>query len=122
MEILRRTLKAYVISIVVFVALTFILAAIISFTGFKEEWTFGALIFIMSLTSFLTGLLEGGIVGKRGLLVGTAAGGLLVFIILIAAGGIFADSFGSESFSVFYIIPVITGAVGGVAGTNFAKV
>lgn len=37
MEKLRKSLKAYVIALVLFVALTFALAALVNFTGFRED-------------------------------------------------------------------------------------
>lgn len=121
MEIIRRTLKAYIISICLFLALTFLLAAIINFTGFRENWTFAGLITIMSIVSLITGAMEGNIIGKKGLFVGMAAAALLIVIILLAVGGVFAGVFGLESFSPFYIVPVIAGAIGGVLGANLNK-
>ena len=37
MEKLRKSLKAYVIALVLFVALTFALAALVNFTGFRKK-------------------------------------------------------------------------------------
>ncbi len=59
MEKLRKSLKAYVIALVLFVALTFALAALVNFTGFRETWTFGALLVIMSVSSLVLGMMEG---------------------------------------------------------------
>lgn len=121
MEIMRRTIKAYIISLTLFIGLTFLLAAIIKFTGFKEEWTFAGLVFILSVISMITGIMEGHIVGKKGLLVGTVAAVLLILIILLAVGGVFAGAFGIDSFNVFYLIPVFIGAAGGTLGANLNK-
>ena len=73
MEKLRKSLKAYVIALVLFVALTFALAALVNFTGFRENWTFGSLLVIMSISSLVLGMMEGRIFQKRGLLAGGAA-------------------------------------------------
>ena len=101
MEILRRTLKAYMLTLCIFVILTFVLAAIINFTGFRESWTFAALLVALSVScTFIA---------------------VLILIILLAVGGVFAGVFGMHSFNIFYIIPVIIGAVGGVFGANLAK-
>ena len=70
MEILRRTLKVYVLALCAFAALSLILAAVIRFTGFPETWTFAGLVAALSLVSLLTGAMEGGIIGKRGMIVG----------------------------------------------------
>ena len=119
MEILRRTLKAYMLTLCIFVILTF--AAIINFTGFRESWTFAALLVALSVSCTFIGVMEGNIVGKKGLLVGAASSAVLILIILLAVGGVFAGVFGMHSFNIFYIIPVIIGAVGGVFGANLAK-
>ena len=121
MEILRRTLKAYMLTLCIFVILTFVLAAIINFTGFRQSWTFAALLVALSVSCTFIGVMEGNIVGKKGLLVGAASSAVLILIILLAVGGVFAGVFGMHSFNIFYIIPVIIGAVGGVFGANLAK-
>ena len=59
MEKLRKSLKAYVMALVLFVALTFALAALVNFTGFRESWTFGALMVILSVSTLVLGMLEG---------------------------------------------------------------
>ena len=74
MEKLRKSLKAYVIALVLFVALTFALAALVNFTGFRENWTFGSLLVIMSISSLVLGMMEGRIFQKRGLLAGRRSG------------------------------------------------
>ena len=74
MEILRRTLKVYVLALCAFAALSLILAAVIRFTGFPETWTFAGLVAALSLVSLLTGAMEGGIIGKRGMIVGRGGG------------------------------------------------
>ena len=52
---------------------------------------------------------------------GAAAAAVFVLVIILAAGGIFAGSFGMESFGVVYLIPVAAGAVGGVFGANMGS-
>ena len=59
MEKLRKSLQAYVIALVLFVALTFALAALVNFTGFRETWTFGSLLVIMSISSLVLGMMGG---------------------------------------------------------------
>lgn len=121
MEIIRRTLKAYIISVSLFIALSFLLAVMINFTGFRENWTFAGLVCILSAASLVIGIMEGNIIGKKGLLVGAAAAALLVLIILLAVGGVFAGAFGMDSFSIFYAIPVLAGAAGGIVGANLSR-
>ncbi|MDO4546435.1 MAG: TIGR04086 family membrane protein [Bacillota bacterium] len=121
MEILRKTLKAYILAILLFILLTLLLAAIINFTGFKEEWAFAGLMVILSVVTLLLGFLEGRIMERKGLLAGLGAAVIFLLLILFAVGSIFSRSFGVESFSVFYLIPLVTGMVGGIFGTNSSK-
>ena len=121
MEILKRTLKSYLIIIFLFLILSILLAALIAFTGFKEEWIFTALVVILSMVSMGIGVLEGNIFAKRGILIGMAAAILLILIIICAIGGVFAESFSKDSFTPFYIIPVIAGGIGGIIGANLNK-
>ncbi|HIU26073.1 MAG TPA: TIGR04086 family membrane protein [Candidatus Copromorpha excrementigallinarum] len=121
MEIIRKTLKAYVAALTSFVLLTFALAALISYTAFKESWAFGGLIVIMSLSTALLGFMEGAATGKRGLAAGAAAALIFVAVILAAAGAAFSESFALREGSLFYLIPIGAGAAGGIAGTNMGK-
>lgn len=118
MEKLRRSLKAYVMALVLFVALTFALAALVNFTGFRESWTFGALLVILSISTLVLGMLEGRIFQKRGLLAGGAAAILFLAIILVSVQGIFAEAFSLGKMMWLYLIPVATGGFGGICGVN----
>lgn len=121
MEILRKSLKAYLISVALFTVLTFILAAIISFTGFRESWAFGGLVVSLTMAAMVTGFLEGRIIGKRGLVTGIVSSGLFLLIILVSAGGVFSDSFNMSGLNAFYLIPVAGGALGGIMGVSGEK-
>lgn len=118
MDILRKTLKILILVILLFMLLTIILAAVIKFTGFKEEWSFAGLIAILSLSTFVFGMLESGLTGKKGLVTGFISSLLFVALIIMSAAVFFADEFSADSFNVFYLIPVIAGAVGGILGVN----
>ena len=65
MEILRRTLKVYVLALCAFAALSLILAAVIRFTGFPETWTLRDWWPLCLLCRSWTGAMEGGIIGKK---------------------------------------------------------
>lgn len=121
MEIIRKSLKAYIIALGLFLLLTLALAALLNFTAFREGWTFVGLVFCLAVPSLLLGILEGKIVGKKGLFVGLAASALFLLLILFAAGGVFAGSFGVHSFHASYIIPLLLGGAGGILGSNSGK-
>ena len=121
MEFLRKSVKVYAAALILFVLLTLALAAVLRYTAFSAGWSFAGLLVIMSVVAAFTGLLEGRLTGKKGMLTGAAAAAVFVLVIILAAGGIFAGSFGMESFSVVYLIPVAAGAVGGVFGAIMGR-
>lgn len=121
MEIIRRTLKAYMISICIFVIFTFLLAAVIYFTSFKESWAFAGLVIILSITSAIIGVMEANIFGKKGIFVGTAAAVVFLTLIFLVVAGIFAGTLTMDGFNIVYIIPILAGSVGGVFGANLNK-
>ncbi len=121
MEFIRKSLKAYFFAFVIFVLFTFFLASIIYFTSFKESWSFAGLIFGLSVAVFMLGIIEGGIAGRRGLIVGIVSAAVFLLLTVLTAAGIFADSFSVKNVSVFYIIPLAAGTIGGIIGTNANK-
>lgn len=121
MEFLRKSLKVYAAALLLFVLLTLALAAVLRYTAFSTGWSFAGLIVIMSVASAFTGLLEGRLTGKKGMLTGAAAAAVFILVIIFAVGGIFAGSFGMKSFSVSFFIPVAAGAAGGVFGANLGS-
>lgn len=121
MEILKKSLKAYAIALGLFLVLSFVLAALLNFTGFKESWTFGGLIVALTAAALLLGILEAKVIGKKGLFVGLASALLFLLMILFSAGGIFMDSFGLQSFKALYIVPILAGGGGGILGANSSK-
>ena len=121
MEIVRKSLKAYGFALILFLLLTLLLAAVIRFTAFPEEWSYEGLIAALSVSSMFMGLMEGRITGRRGLITGFFSSVLFIVIIIAAAGSAFAESFGPDSFDIMYLIPVLTGTIGAIAGTNSNK-
>ena len=121
MDILRKSIKAYCFASVIFVIFTLLLASVIYFTGFKESWSFAGLIAGLSFSALLVGVIEGKITGRKGLITGMIAGLAFILIVVSVVGSIFADLFDLKNISAFYIIPLICGAVGGIAGANAHK-
>ncbi len=121
MEIVRKSLKAYIIALGLFLLSTLVLAALLNFTAFRESWTFAGLVSCLAASALLLGILEGKIVGKKGLFVGLGAAALFLLLILFAAGSVFAGSFGIRSFHASYVIPLLLGGAGGILGSNSGK-
>lgn len=118
MDIIKKSLKAYILCIALFLILTFVLACIICFTPFKEEWSFKSLIAVLTAVTFVLGLIEGKIIEKKGFIAGTAAALVFLVIILFSVSETFSESFNITGGGVFYIIPLISGTIGGIFGAN----
>lgn len=121
MEILRKSLKAYLLVVVIFALLTLALAAAVSFTGFKESWTFGGLVGALTLSSVVIGFFEGRIIGHKGIVTGIAAALLFLLIVLFSVSSAFESALGIGKLSIFYLIPIVGGAVGGIVGVSGAN-
>ena len=121
MDILRKSLKAYILVLALFAALTFVLAALITFTGFAEEWAGISLIVVLTAACFLIAFLEGAIIGRRGLFVGIAAQALFLLIIILVLNIFLADDFSINTRGLFLPVQVLSGAIGGVVGANRNK-
>lgn len=118
MEFLRKSIKAYITAAFVFIMLSFLLACIICFSGFKESWAFAGLIFILSADAMLLGIMQGAAAGRRGLLTGMLSAMILLVMVISAAGGVFAEDSDLKSKAVFYMIPVLAGGLGGITGAG----
>lgn len=121
MDTIKKSVRAYVLALILFALMSFLLAAIICFTGFPEDMSFAGMIIVLSAVSAFIGAGEGKIVGKRGIIVGFIAAAVFVFLILLAAGCVFAGGLEKASLSTFYLIPPAAGAVGGALGVNIGK-
>lgn len=121
MEILRKSLKSFGCAAILFLLLTFLLAVIIRYTAFPEKWSHAGMIAVLSVTSLFLGILEGKITAKRGILTGIISSAIFMFIVLAAAGCAFNETFDTDSLSILYIIPMLTGMIGAIAGTNSNK-
>lgn len=118
MDIIKKSLKAYILCISLFLILTFVLTCIICFTPFKEEWSFKSLIAVLTAVTFVLGVLEGKIIGKKGFITGTVASFVFLIIILFSVSEAFSEGFDIADYGIFYVIPLISGTVGGIFGAN----
>ena len=89
MEIIRKSLKVYIITFVLFIVLTLILAAIICFTGFKESWGYGGMMAVIGISAVISGILETRVIGRRALFVFLTAAGMFVLLIYLLIFGLF---------------------------------
>lgn len=118
MEFIRKTLKAFAFSLMIFMILTLILALLIQFTSFQEEWAVYGLAACLSIACLILGVSEGIVTGRKGIITGAAAAAVFILIIRFAVCAVFSSMSGITDMSLLYIIPLLTGAAGGVMGSN----
>lgn len=90
MEIIRKSLKVYIITFVLFVILTMLMAALICFTGFREAWSYGGMIAILGISAAVSGILEARVIGKRALFVFLITAALFILLSYLLIYAIFS--------------------------------
>ena len=95
---------------------------VIKFTPMPEKWGFALIVFFMSLVCFTAGIYAGYLSGKAGILTGTATATAAMLIIYLAACQMFSAGINLTGLlKLPYVIPVISGTVGGIIGSNIKK-
>lgn len=115
---LKKSIKAQIIGVVSFGVLTLMIAILLMATPFKESWSYTALITALCISCFLVGVIEGNVVKKRGMIVGTLASVITLLLILTIINTAFDQSLAFENSDIFLLIPLFFGTVGGVVGAN----
>jgi len=118
-ERLRTCLKIYLSAVFMFIAFSLILACLIHFSGFRERWTFAGLMIILTAVSLFLGMLQAAAAEKRGVIIGLISAGIFVVMIIGVTGCIFAEPLEPGRRMIFYIIPVVAGGIGGIAGAGW---
>jgi putative membrane protein (TIGR04086 family) len=121
MLVLKNSLKAYCISVVIFIILTLVYAGVIKWTPLPESWSFEGLIVMMSIATLIFGFMEGVLIGKKGIVTGVIASTVFLLITLIMAKIVFDGSVNINILKTQYIVPLISGAIGAIVGTNKIK-
>jgi putative membrane protein (TIGR04086 family) len=121
MLVLKNSIKAYCASIAIFVLLTLLYAGIIKWTPLPESWSFEGLIVIMSVATLTFGFMEGVLIGKKGIIVGILSSFIFLLITLTIAKIAFSGSINVNIMKTQYIVPLISGTIGAIVGTNKIK-
>lgn len=121
MIILKKSIKIQVLGLISFGILTALSTLLLMVTPLKETWSYAVLITDLILSCFFVGVLEGRVVGKRGLISGIAASFVLLILILCIINSTFDGDFKPDSNDIILTIPLFIGAIGGVVGTNTDK-
>lgn len=121
MLVLKNSLKAYCISVVIFIILTLLYAGVIKWTPLPESWSFEGLIVMMSIATLIFGFMEGVLIGKKGIVTGVIASTVFLLFTLIIAKIVFDGSVNINILKTQYIVPLISGIIGAIVGTNKIK-
>lgn len=121
MDILKKSIKAFVICIVLFIMLT-ALASLLMQTGLLPGDTARLCMYvILSLCCFFAGFMAAGIFTLKGILSGICAS--VVFILLVWCGiSLYTGEFNPVSLiNKMNLVPLAAGMIGGIVGSNTKK-
>ena len=121
MEILRKSIKAFVICVVLFIMLTALVSLLMQ-TGFLPGNAAGLCMYvILSLCCFLAGFMSAGVFSVKGILSGLCAS--VIFIIIVWCGiSLCTGGFNPAGLlNKMNFIPIAAGVLGGIVGSNTKK-
>lgn len=121
MDILKKSIKAFVICIVLFIMLT-TLASLLMQTGLLPDKTSRLCMYvILSLCCFFAGLMAADIFGLKGILSGLLAS--VAFILLLWCGiSLYTGEFNPAGLiNKMNLVPLAAGMIGGIVGSNTKK-
>lgn len=118
-----RKLALIVLSgLVGFAILTLFGALIIRYTPLAESYGYAIIIGSCSIVCFFAGIFVCSSCDRRGLLNGISVSAVIILLIFLICSILFSDSIKFVSIlSVWYLIPIIFGGLGGVLGVNMKK-
>ncbi len=121
MERIRKTVKVFILAVLLFITLTLMLCTLITFTDFDEDWSYAGMVTALTLSTFVLGFLEAEVIGTRGLFVGITAAAVFMVVILVSISLIFGGDVGDLKQYTILSIPILAGGLGGVVGINRNK-
>ncbi len=122
MMILKRSLKAFVMGIISFFVITVIGAVILRFTPVTENTGYAIIIAALAAACFLTSFYIGTVCERGGMILGITVSFVTVVLIFLIVSCIFVKSVNMASLMrIWYLIPVVSGALGGIIGVNVKK-
>lgn len=121
MQVILKAGKGYLISAVIFLILSALITVLVMFSSVSMKYG-GVLMFAaLCVSAFVFAIFTGNAVGKRGLAAGILSGlmfaATFVFLVSTALNTAFVEALKN----LFYLIPVILSAIGGIIGANIKK-
>lgn len=121
MYVTMKLIKNCLLSLLLFLVLMLIAAAVLAFTSLSASLAPVISITILALSCMAMGFLVGSLFGRRGLLIGLASAFLLEILIITVIMMIFSLEIATYDFGIKHIFPLLAGAIGGVIGISFKK-
>ena len=121
MQVILKAGKGYLISAVIFLILSALITVLVMFSSVSMK-SGGLFMFAaLCISAFVFAIFTGNAVGKRGLAAGILSGlmfaATFVFLVSTALNTAFVEALKN----LFYLIPVILSAIGGIIGANIKK-
>lgn len=118
MELLKKSARAYGICAVFFLIVIGVIGLLLCYGPLPEKGMMNYVLFAMTVSCFLMGLMAGSIAKKRGLFYGAAYAAVFLLAVLLAA---FAASGCQDPIgllNVRWLIALLFGGIGGILGVN----
>lgn len=118
METVWKNLKGFLYAFILFLLLTLLISVIVKLTPAPEGWSIYYMIGVLSMTCLFLGMYFGNHIKNRGFVYGALYS--IIFLLILSAFYMLAFSKGFEfgAGMVKYLIPVLSGSVGGMIGVN----
>lgn len=116
-----KMIKGYVMAFFLFFLFTVLFTLLVKFTAVPESHSALYMLIGLSLSTIFLGLYMGNLIGKHGLMVALGFSLLYTFLVIFAIICAYSKPITMQSFDIKYILPVLTGGIGGIVGVNLRK-
>lgn len=122
MDIIKKLITGTAAASAMFFLLSLAGGIMIRFTPMPENWGYSYLIAALSVSCFVCCIYVLSHIGKAGLVAGAGISAVVIAFVIFAVYMIFDKGAETEQIlRITYLIPVVSGMVGGIIGTNIKK-
>ena len=114
-------MKGLILSVCIFMILSFLFAPIIFLTNLSESNGIFYVIAILCVSSFAYGFYSGKKIGQKGLIVGAISAFIFLLVVLFSVFIAFFKEPNIDFLSPIYVLPILLGGIGGIVGVNVKK-
>lgn len=122
MNLLKKSVKGLLFSLILFLILTLTGAVLMRFTPFPELWGRGYLIFALAAVCFAASCFIGAAVQRTGIFCGLLTSIIITGILFLIISALLNGTIDfTQLLQIIYLIPICFGMLGGILGVNLKK-